>query len=120
SLVSIIQANYDFLHLKTEDYNDAIWNTLHPDVAEDFDDVKDKLETHGHTGGTDGKQLVVPAPGVWENISFVGSPSYLDIESGVTGGSFSGFAYYDILYGSPVAISAGGSYITAFNTTTED
>lgn len=120
SLVSIIQTNYDFLFLRGDNYNDAIWNTLHPDVAEDFDDVKDKLETHGHTGGTDGKQLVVPEPGTWEDISFVGTPSYLYIEQFVTGGSFSGFAYFDILYGGPVAISAGGSYITAFNTATED
>lgn len=120
SLVSIIQTNYDFLYLKNEEYNDAIWNTLHPDVAEDFDDVKDKLETHGHTGGTDGKILIIPAPGLWENISFVGTPSYLYVESGVAGGSVGGFAYYDILYGSPVVISGGNTYITAFNTTTLD
>lgn len=109
ALVEVIQTN-----------NDNIWNTLNPNVAEDFNDVKDKLENHGHTGGTDGAILVVPAPGLWEDVDFVGTPGYLEIDPGVTGGSDSGFAYFDIIYASPAHPSAGPTYITAFNTTTLD
>ena len=108
--------NTYFAGLMTELSNIEYHLGLNP--AEGFGDVKDKLENHGHTGGTDGKLLVIPAPGEWEDVDFVGTPSYLEIEAGVTGGSTSGFAYFDILYGGPVVITAGGSYITAFNTTT--
>lgn len=109
SLVSVIQIN-----------NDHIWNTLNPDVAEDFNDVKDKLENHGHSGGTDGKLLIIPLPGLWEDVDFIGTSSYLEIDPGVVGGSESGFAYFDIIYGSPCLAAAGPNYITAFNTTTQD
>lgn len=120
SLVSIIQTNYDFLYLRDDTYNNTLWNTLHPDVAEDFDDVKDKLETHGHTGGTDGKILTIPIVGTWEEINFIGTPGILEVDAGVTGGSYGGFAYYDLVYLGPCDRSAGSRYIQCFNTTTDD
>lgn len=120
SLVSIIQTNYDFLYLRDDTYNDAIWNALHPDVAEDFNDVKDKLETHGHTGGTDGIELTYPVPGVWQGIGFVGSPGWFTVEHYNVGTSYAGFAYYNFVYLGPCLPNGGTHKIRSFNTLNDE
>lgn len=100
--------------------DDNIWNTLHIDVAEDFSDVKDKLENHGHSGGTDGKLLVVPVPGVWEDVDFVGTRNLLEIDPADIGGSTAGFAYFNLIYLGPCERGAGTRYIQCYNPTTDE
>lgn len=98
---------------------DDIDNVLGDNVEEGFDDVKDKLENHGHTGGYDGKQLVVPAPGIWEEVDFVGTLGSFSIVPFEIGGSTAGFAYYDLIYLGPCEDTYSIRYIQCFNTTTD-
>lgn len=99
---------------------DNIRNELGVNPEEGFDNVKDKLENHGHTGGVDGKVLTIPEPGVWEGADLVGTVERVTIEQDVHGGSYAGFAYYDLIYLGPCEVSSGPRMISSFDTTNDN
>lgn len=106
-----IQAGFDY----TENNYNIVMNYLGHNVAEGFTNVKDKLETHGHTGGVDGTVLEGMDPIIWE--AALSITNWVDTRIDATAGaSAAGFAYYDLLYNGPCERDAGNASILCYNT----